>query len=268
MRGLDSGFHLVGSHQHGRGHDQASSSSCLPSPGFDASSASARLWRGHRNGSELSLFGLFEPGSAHPLCTCWGCCGTAPCLLISAASSSLSGMLRLRRSRRRTDLSWPKNTVNILGSVLCSLMVQAANTPKPTSYTQSLAPKEILCLHHMKSWIRIQSRGEKHRERKDIGGWQGKEPKHAELDMSCWKSHLGVKPTGVEAGFEAAQASLLVLMSSWSRVRVAETIPAPGADFSPTSPAMSPCPGQVLPAWLCPHHTQTQFISCFLVTPS
>lgn len=157
LRGLDSGFHLIGSHQHGRGYDQASSSSCLPSSGFGASSASTWLWRGHRNGSELSLFGLFEPGSAHPLCTCRGCSSTAPCLLISAVSSSISGMLRLRRSWRRTDLSWPKNTVNILGSVLCSLMVQAANTPKPTSYTQSLAPKEILCLHHMKSWIRIQS---------------------------------------------------------------------------------------------------------------
>lgn len=79
---------------------------------------------------------------------------TAP---VSAASPSLPGMLRLRRLQRRTDLSWPENTVNILGSVLCSLMVQAANTPEPTSYTQSLAPKEILCLHHMKSWIHVQS---------------------------------------------------------------------------------------------------------------
>lgn len=65
------------------------------------------------------------------------------------------------RSQHRTDLSWPKNTINILGSLLCSLMVQDANTPKPTSYTQSLAPKETLCLHHMKSWICIQSQPER-----------------------------------------------------------------------------------------------------------
>lgn len=93
-------------------------------------------------------------------------------LLEESAFESLS----LRLSQRRTDLSWPKNTVNILGSVLRSLMVQDANTPKPTSYTQSLAPKEILCLHHMKSWICIQSRGEEQRERKDVGDGKKKSP--------------------------------------------------------------------------------------------
>jgi len=113
-------------------------------------------------------------------------------------------MLRLRRSQRRTDLSWPKNTVNILGSVLCSLMVQDANTPEPASYAQSLAPKEILCLHHMKSWICIQSRGEEHRERKDTGGWQEKEPERAGLGTSRRQSCLGAEPAGVGAGVEAA----------------------------------------------------------------
>lgn len=56
----------------------------------------------------------------------------------------------------------------------------------------------------MKSWICIQSRGEELRERKDIGGWQEKEPKRAGFGMSRWQSRLGAKPTGVQAGFEAA----------------------------------------------------------------
>lgn len=183
-----------------------------------------------------------------------------PAVPCRAQQRSLCGMLRLRRSQHPTDLSWPKNTVNILGSVLCSLMVQDANTPKPTSYTQSLAPKETLCLHHMKSWICIQSQGEEHRERKDIGGWQEKEPKHAGLGMSCWQSCHGAKPAGVQAGLEAAQASLLILVLSGSRIGAAlkfllfsKSMPpgdrssALGADFrfpSPrsgsTSPAVSP----------------------------
>lgn len=100
-------------------------------------------------------------------------------------------------------------------------MVQDANTPKPTSYTQSLAPKGTLCLHHMKSWICIQSQGEEHWERKNIGGWQKKELKCAGLGMSCWQSCHGAKPAGVQAGLEAAQASLLILVLSGSRVEAA-----------------------------------------------
>lgn len=144
-----------------------------------------------------------------------------PAVPCRARRRSHSGMLKLRRLQHRTDLSWPKNTVNILGSVLCSLMVQDANTPKPTSYTQSLAPKETLCLHHMKSWICIQSQGEEHRERKDIGGWQEKEPKRAGLGMSSWQSCHGAKSAGVQAGLEAAQTSLLILVLSGSRVGTA-----------------------------------------------
>lgn len=187
----------------GLSHGQASGSTCLPLLGFGDSSASARLRTGLRNGSKMSFLARLSQVVTVHRENAGGLQAWFPTELVSTASPSLSGMLSLWCLHRQTDLSWPKNTVNILGSVLCSLMVQDANTPKPTSYMQSLAPKEILCLHHMKSWICIQSQREEHREWKDIGGWQEKEPRHAGLGTSCRQSCLGVKPTGAQAGFEA-----------------------------------------------------------------
>lgn len=170
-----------------------------------------------------------------------------------------------------TDLSWPKNTVNILGSVLCSLMVQDANTPKPTSYTQSLAPKEITVFApHEKL--------DPHpKPRRGTSGAEGYWWMARKRTQPRRARHVApAEPPGSETRRdEAAGASLLILGSSWSRVRAVrrflllslpnpplqETVPAPGADFH-LPPSHLPAPR------LCPRHPQTQFISSFLVAPS
>lgn len=148
-----------------------------------------------------------------------------PAVPVSAASPSLSGMLRLRRSQRRTDLSWPKNTVNILGSVLCSLMVQDANTPKPTRYTQSLAPKEntVFAPHEKLDLHPKPRRGTSGAE----GYWWMARKKKKRAQMYRARHVLPAEPprskTHWGAGRFRGRLSIPppILISSWSRVRAA-----------------------------------------------
>lgn len=177
------------------------------------------------------------------------------------------------RLQHRTDLSWPKNTINILGSLLCSLMVQDANTPKPTSYTQSLAPKETLCLHHMKSWICIQSQPERNigSGRILVDGREKTQTRRARLGLlaelswskTCWGA-------GRFGGCSSIPPHPCLV---WEELGLLEDF----LMFSQSEPppflllvlvSVSPHPGQVPTAQLCPHCTQIQFISCFLVAPS
>lgn len=82
-------------------------------------------------------------------------------LFCRADAGSLSGMLN-PRSQHRTDLSWPKNTINILGSLLCSLMVQDANTPKADKlHTVLGTQRNVVFAPHEKSWICIQRQPER-----------------------------------------------------------------------------------------------------------